>query len=181
MVRGAAGIRHSVGGADYGSVRAAAFMGLALCSRRGGGLPGGGAPPTPPPSTSPGGPAAASAPPGGTAACSSPSAPGPLVSVSNCMLCHCAGLSRRSPSSLGRGSFVNKSIGRVQGRVVRSAMRGWRGIRCAGGGYLCAMTASQFQDAHEQALPDSLTGSDFLAAGHLHLDSATSVLPTTRW
>lgn len=28
------GIRHSVGGADYGTVRAAAFMGLALISAR---------------------------------------------------------------------------------------------------------------------------------------------------
>lgn len=166
-----AGIRHSVSGADYGTVRAAAFMGLALCSRREGNQPGSSAPPQPGTSTSADGQL--------HGLCHQHLCPS--FRFRDAMLCCCMGLSRRSLFGLVGNLLLQVHWQmRVQERVILWAMSDWRGVQCTGGKYLCAMTASHFQDAHEQALPDSLTGSDFLAAGNLHVDSATSVLPTTR-
>lgn len=46
--------------------------------------------------------------------------------------------------------------------------------------YLSSMSVSYFQAEHEAALPDCLTGAEFLAAGHAHLDDATTILPDRR-
>lgn len=53
-------------------------------------------------------------------------------------------------------------------------------VRTAGGGYVCAVAPSLFEQAHSDALPASLSGADFLAAHGCHLDAATTVQPDTR-
>lgn len=50
----------------------------------------------------------------------------------------------------------------------------------AGGGHLCALSPSLFQQAHEAGLPESMSGAAFLAAHARHLDTATTVDPAGR-
>ena len=50
----------------------------------------------------------------------------------------------------------------------------------AGGGYVCAIAPSLFEQAHSDALPGSLSGADFLAMQGRHLDTATTLQPDTR-
>lgn len=146
-----AGIRHSVGGADYGTVRAAAFMGLALMSAR---------------------EAAAHPRP--------PSLDGRLPGPADIPL---IGGNRAAAASSFQNSNAHCVIRcRLQFKAEYCVC--WQPLKLlistAGGGYVCAVAPSLFEQAHSDALPAALSGADFLAAHGRHLDAATTVQPDTR-
>ena len=56
-----------------------------------------------------------------------------------------------------------------------------RSVRCAAGrGYLANVDPSRYYRDFDHALPDSMTGQDFLAEYGTHVDAATTVEPAVR-
>ena len=159
-----------MGGADYGTVRAAAFMGLALMSTR-----EAAAHPRPPSLDGrPPGPAAIpliGAPPLTASAGSSQEATG---AASRARRVWCAALLL----DIEYVVVAHTAASHLNSSSCRQSSK--RPVRTAGGGYVCAVAPSLFEQAHSGALPASLSGADFLAAHGRHLDSATTVQPDTR-
>ena len=124
-----------MGGADYGTVRAAAFMGLRILS---------------------------------TAA----------KRAGSCNEESHAGLSAQDGSKsedlIGAQHYVN-SLQSVGSMVCYDALS-----VAPGRGYLANVEPSRYYRDFDQALPDSMTGQDFLAEYGSHVDAATTVEPTVR-
>lgn len=165
-----AGIRHSVGGVDYSTVRAAAFMGLALMSAREAAAHGR------PPSLD-GRPAEAAKVPliGGFLGSKQKERCSRLW-----LWCMFGNMLLVSSQALWCQCWPAMSDMHLC--MTCSASRQLIGIDsyCAGGGYVCAIAPSLFEQAHAELLPEVMTGADFLAAHGRHLDTATVVHPESR-
>ncbi|KAJ9509756.1 hypothetical protein QJQ45_011405 [Haematococcus lacustris] len=166
------GLRHSVGGADYGSVRSGAFMGLKIGQQLAA-LPHSNSADTPHKAvpqqahqqdreqsgTGSGSGTAIHA--GGGEGRDGEGGPGQVAAREGTT-------PRLTPSSSTPSSLA-----------PAAAAQGLRGALQAG--YLVGLSPSQFSTWLEPSLPESMTGQQFLALHGAHVDPVTRVLPEVRY
>ncbi|GAB4816629.1 hypothetical protein N2152v2_003675 [Parachlorella kessleri] len=164
------GIRHSVGGSDYGAVRVGTFMGLRIVSqlaaeqaRR--------AQRSAQAATAPSAPGGGASPAGGAGSASASRQP-QLRQQQEGLLEEEEGFgpraSRSASSAGGRASEVTQ---------LASKAPSAEGVPAVGGGYLANVAPSQFAQDYELRLPDELGGAAFLEQYGSHWDGATCVDP----
>jgi hypothetical protein len=199
------GIRHSVGGADYGSVRVGAFMGLAICSQlasasiaRSSSMSLAGmtkqqlARGTARALTATTSTAAAAA----AAVAASSSSSGGAVNVASLSSGGFrvgsgwseGGAPAAASAADGGGGGGDAGVLGGNGELGRS-MRGSVGGRSSSsskyragfGGYLANVSPSMYKELFEQQLPMALSGAEFLSRYGEHLDAMTVVDPGTRY
>lgn len=145
------GIRHSVGGADYGSVRVGTFMGLAICSRL----------------------ASAALQRDNSLTLLGRSGQQTIKGAAQDLAALAA-----AGAAAAKGMAVPGSSSGEGGGIGSSSSSG---SSRPFGGYLANISPSQYMELFEEQLPAALTGAEFLERFGPHLDSVTRVEPGTKY